>query len=457
MSDTPLEVIILAAGQGTRMNSSTPKVLHQVGGRPMLSHVIETAYALLPQEVHVVIGHGGERVRRELNKASVNWVVQEQQLGTGHAVDQAMPYVAENANVVILYGDVPLVRARTLDALVKHAGEGGLALLTVLLDDPSGYGRIVRDEAGLVKRIVEEKDADEDICQIREVNSGIMVVSAKHLRNWLSRLENSNAQKEFYLTDVIAMAVEDGVNVEAVIVRDTEEVVGINDRVQLARVERMLQRRKAEGLMHAGVTIVDPDRIDIRGMVEAGRDVTIDVGVVLEGYVRLGNGVHIGANCVLRDVNLEEAVEVLPMSVLEKADVGAGCSIGPFARVRPGTVLGNRAKVGNFVEIKNSSIGADSKINHLSYVGDTTMGAEVNIGAGTITCNYDGANKHRTTIGDRVFIGSDTQLVAPVEIGDDATIGAGSTITRDAPPGELSISRSKQQAIRGWKRPTKKR
>jgi bifunctional UDP-N-acetylglucosamine pyrophosphorylase/glucosamine-1-phosphate N-acetyltransferase len=367
-----------------------------------------------------------------------------------------MPGVDPAATVLVLYGDVPLVPAATLANLVERASGDRLALLTVVLDDPKGYGRIVRNGAGQVTSIVEEKDASAEQKKITEVNTGILAVPAKLLGQWLGRIGNNNAQREYYLTDVVGLAVQDGVAVEAYAAAHPDDVLGVNDKLQLAYLERAHQRRQADALMRAGLTLLDPARFDLRGTLEVGRDVTIDVGVVIEGRVALADGVTIGANCVLRDVEIGPGTEVRPMSVLEEAVIGAGCHVGPFARIRPGTVLDAHAHVGNFVELKNAQVGAGSKVNHLSYVGDTVMGRDVNIGAGTITCNYDGANKHRTVIGDRVFVGSDTQLVAPVEVGDDATIGAGSTITREAPAGQLTLSRSAQKSIAGWKRPVKK-
>ena len=450
-----LEIIILAAGQGTRMRSTLPKVLHPLAGKPMLAHVIETAQELSPAAIHIVYGHGGEQVMKVIDDPSLNWVEQAEQLGTGHAVEQAMPEVRADSKVLILYGDVPLIRASTLMGLLERASSG-LGLLTVNLQDPTGYGRIIRDESGQVKAIVEQKDASGDQLQIREGNTGILACAAENLRAWLKKLDNSNAQGEYYLTDVIALAVQDGIPVDAESVAEEDEVGGVNDRLQLAHMERKYQQRCAEALMRSGVTLLDPDRFDVRGRTHIGQDVIIDVGVVLEGEVVLGDRVRIGANCVLRNVRIGNDVTIEPMSHVEESEIGSQCVIGPFARIRPGTRLSEKAKVGNFVEIKNSVIGSASKVNHLSYIGDTTMGSEVNIGAGTITCNYDGANKHRTVIGDRAFIGSDSQLVAPVTVGNDATIGAGSTITRDAPDGELTLSRTGQKSIKDWKRPVKR-
>ena len=450
----PLEIIILAAGQGTRMRSQRPKVLHTLAGRSLLAHVLATARALEPSAIHVVYGHGGEAVPSAFPDAGVNWVLQGRQLGTGHAVDQAIGAVHDGAQVLVLYGDVPLVTRDTLLPLLAAAASG-VGLLTVSLADPRGYGRIIRDESGAVRAIVEHKDATPEQLAIREGNTGILVAPASKLRAWLTVLDNDNAQAEYYLTDVIAMAVAEGRTVAGVPAHDPEEVLGVNDRRQLAQLERAFQRRQANALLDAGATLADPARFDLRGSVAVGQDVFIDVGVVCEGRVVLGDGVRIGANCVLCDVEIGAGTEVLPMSVVESARIGADCAIGPYARIRPGTEVEQGARVGNFVEVKNSRIGVGSKVSHLSYIGDTDMGADVNIGAGTITCNYDGANKYRTVIGDRAFIGSDTQLVAPVRIGDGATIGAGSTITKDAPDDELTLSRNKQQTFPGWQRPVK--
>ncbi len=448
------DIVILAAGQGTRMRSAVPKVLHRLGGKPLLQHVYETAASLSPQTLTIVYGHGGEQVRQCFADWPVDWVEQSQQLGTGHAVQQALPFLNQDI-VLVLYGDVPLLRRETLQRLLAATGENRLALLTVTLADPTGYGRIVRDEGGCVRRIVEEKDAGPEEKSIREVNTGILAIPLCRLRDWLTRLDNDNAQGEYYLTDVIAMAVADGVAVETV-AADPDEVQGVNDKRQLARLERIYQRRQADTLMEQGVTLYDPSRFDVRGEVTAGRDVEIDVNVVLEGQVRLGDRVRIGAGTVVRDADVGDDVEILPHCVIDGVRIGSGSRIGPFARLRPETVLADHVHIGNFVEIKKSSVGAGSKINHLSYVGDSEVGAGVNIGAGTITCNYDGVNKHRTVIEDGAFIGSDTQLVAPVRVGRDATIGAGSTITRDAPEGKLTLSRSRQITVDNWQRPSKK-
>jgi len=459
MPDTqpsPLSVVILAAGQGTRMRSASPKVLHSLAGRPLLAHVIATAQALGAMTIHVVYGHGGEQVRETLGDLDVNWVEQAQQLGTGHAVTQAIPAIPTDHRVLVLYGDVPLISSETLQRLVSAGGAGAVSLLTATLTDPSGYGRIVRGADGNVRAIVEQKDATAEQLAIREINTGMMSMPAARLRSWLVRLGNDNAQGEYYLTDVIAMAVDEGVAVHTVRASAEEEILGVNDRVQLAQLERRYQQRQAEMLMRAGVTLRDPSRFDVRGAVEAGRDIEIDINVILEGRVILGDNVRIGAHCVIKDTEIGSGAVIHPHSVLEKASIGAGCQVGPFARIRPDTVLAEGARIGNFVEVKKSTIGARSKVNHLSYVGDATVGRDANIGAGCITCNYDGVNKYQTVIGDRAFIGSDTQLVAPVEVGDDAVIGAGSTITRPAPAGELTVSRVKQTTVRGWKRPQKK-
>jgi len=451
-----LSIIILAAGQGTRMHSTLPKVLHPLGGRPLLAHVLETAAALQAQAVHVVIGHGAEQVRERFPDARLNWVEQARQLGTGHAVAQALPMVPDEHVVLVMYGDVPLIRAATLEPLCATADSGFVGLLTVELDDPTGYGRILHHLDGSISGIVEEKDASQQQRDIREVNTGFVAASAGALRRWVASLDNRNAQAEFYLTDIVSRAVSDGVGVRGVTAGHVSEVIGINDRKQLAQQERCFQQRQADDCMRAGVTLIDPARFDLRGTLQAGQDVVIDVNAVLEGEVRLGNRVSIGPNCVLNNVHTGDDVTILANCVIEDAVIGNAARIGPFARIRPETVLADDTHVGNFVEIKKSDIGAGSKVNHLSYIGDTTIGSRVNVGAGTITCNYDGANKHRTVIGDNVFIGSDTQLVAPVTVGEGATIGAGSTITRDAPAGELTLSRAEQKSRRGWKRPVKK-
>ena len=452
-----LSVVILAAGQGTRMRSLLPKVLHRLGGRPLLAHVIDTARELKPDSVHVVYGHGGDQVREALADSPVEWVEQADQLGTGHAVDQVMPRIAGDSVVLVLYGDVPLITAATLAPMIEQARRGKLSVLTAKLDNPSGYGRIIRSANGKLVDIVEQKDAGTEQLRIREINTGFLAAPAGLLRGWLQKLDNRNAQGEYYLTDIVGMAVDDDVPVESATAADTDEILGVNDRVQLAHLERVYQRRLAEVLMRAGVSLADPARFDQRGELEAGSDSFIDVNVVFEGEVRLGERVTIGPNCVIRNATLGDDVEVFANTVIDDARIGNACRIGPFARIRPETELAERVHVGNFVELKKSRVAAGSKINHLSYIGDTRMGAGVNIGAGTITCNYDGANKHVTDIGDDVFVGSDTQLVAPVKVGDGATIGAGTTVTRDVPAGQLTLSRCAQKSIEGWSRPVKKK
>jgi len=453
----PLDIVILAAGQGTRMVSALPKVLHPLAGRPLLQHVLDTAAALAPQRLHVVVGHGAEAVREAFGAAEVEWVVQQPQHGTGHAVQQTLSGLAENGDCLILYGDVPLVRAGTLRDLLAATAGGALALLTAELEDPGGYGRILRSAEGQVTAIVEQRDASPAELAIHEVNTGMMAMPEGLLRRWLSRLENRNAQGEYYLTDIVAMAVADAVPVRAVSATDPLEVSGVNTREQLARLERAFQARRARELMLAGVSLADPARLDVRGSLVHGSDVSIDVNVVFEGYVELGSGVRIGPNCLLRDCRIGDGAAVLANSVIEESALGAGCSVGPFARLRPGTDLAEGARIGNFVETKQARIGAGTKINHLSYVGDAELGADVNIGAGTITCNYDGANKHRTTIGDGAFIGSNTALVAPVTVGREATVAAGSVVTSAVPEGALAVARGKQRNIDGWPRPRRKK
>jgi bifunctional UDP-N-acetylglucosamine pyrophosphorylase/glucosamine-1-phosphate N-acetyltransferase len=450
-----LIVVILAAGQGTRMKSRLPKVLHPLAGKPLLSHVINTARSLKPKKIIVVYGHGGEQVPRALAEDDLTWVEQAEQLGTGHAVEQAMGEIDNDNKLLVLYGDVPLIQTTTLAELVRLGSEG-FGLLTVHLANPTGYGRIVRNNHGEVLRIVEEKDASEAERSITEINSGIMCTSAKQMRDWLSQLENNNVQREYYLTDTIGMAVKAGISVKTTHPVAQQEVAGVNSRSQLAELERYYQLQLAEQLMASGVTIIDPARLDIRGQISSGQDVTLDINVVLEGVIKIGNNVHIGPGCVIKDSDIADNVEIKAMSVIEQAKIGQGAKVGPFARLRPGTELAEDVHIGNYVEVKNSQVGIGTKINHLSYVGDTTVGKSVNIGAGTITCNYDGANKYRTIIGDHAFIGSDTQLVAPVEVGKGATIGAGTTLTNDAPAEELTLSRVKQKTITGWQRPVKK-
>ena len=449
-----LDIVILAAGQGTRMRSALPKVLHPVAGKPMLGHVIDTARQLSPQSIQVVIGHGAEKVRERLAADDLAFVVQEQQLGTGHAVAQAQPHLSAE-RVLILYGDVPLIEPATLQRLLEQVTPRQLGLLTVQLADPTGYGRILRDAAGEVQAIVEHKDASEAQRAIREGNTGILAVPGRCLGDWLGRLSNSNAQGEYYLTDVIAMAVADGLRIATVQAADEMEVLGANDRIQLAQLERHYQSRAARRLMAQGVTLIDPARFDLRGEATVGRDVLIDVNVILEGQVVIEDNVQIGPNCVIKDSVLRAGAIVKANSHLEGAELGEGADCGPFARLRPGAVLGKKAHVGNFVELKNAVLGEGAKAGHLSYLGDAEIGARTNIGAGTITCNYDGANKHRTVMGEDVFIGSNSSLVAPLNLGAGSTTGAGSTITQDVPADSLAVGRGKQRNIEGWKRPVK--
>ncbi|MGK9066434.1 bifunctional UDP-N-acetylglucosamine diphosphorylase/glucosamine-1-phosphate N-acetyltransferase GlmU [Stutzerimonas chloritidismutans] len=451
-----LDIVILAAGQGTRMRSALPKVLHPVAGKSMLGHVIDTARALSPTAIHVVIGHGAERVRKSLAADDVQFVMQAEQLGTGHAVAQSLPGLSAE-RVLILYGDVPLIEAQTLERLLDQVGPSQLALLTVELADPTGYGRIVRDEAGRVQAIVEHKDATTQQRLIREGNTGILAVPGDRLGDWLGRLSNRNAQGEYYLTDVIAMAVSDGLTIATEQPIDPMEVQGANDRIQLAELERHYQQRAARRLMAQGVTLRDPARFDLRGEVTVGRDVMIDVNVVLEGRVVIEDGVQIGPNCVIRDSVLRNGAVVKANSHLEGAELGEGADCGPFARLRPGAFLAEGAHVGNFVEVKNARLGEGAKAGHLAYLGDAEIGARANIGAGTITCNYDGANKFRTVIGEDAFIGSNSSLVAPVTLGEGATTGAGSVITADVPARTLALGRARQAVIQGWKRPEKAR
>ena len=451
----PLHVVILAAGEGKRMKSALPKVLQAIAGRPMLAHVVDAARALRPAAVHVVYGHGGDAVRAAFaDQPGLEWAEQDRQLGTGHAVRQAMPKVPDGAQVLVLYGDVPLITAETLHRLL--AAPGRLAVLVADLDDPSGYGRVERDAEGRVARIVEEKDADDAQKRIRTINTGIIAAESTALKRWLEALRNDNAQGEYYLTDVFAQATAEFSAAEMVHVADPLETEGANDPWQLARLERAFQRRQVRALCLAGARVADPARIDIRGEVRVGRDVQIDVDVVFEGEVVLGDGVRIGPFCRLKDVQLAAGSEVRAHCDLEGARSEGAVQVGPFARLRPGSVLADGAHIGNFVETKNAKVGVGSKANHLSYLGDAVVGAGVNIGAGTITCNYDGANKSTTNIGDGAFIGSNSSLVAPVTIGEGATIGAGSTIGKDAPAGKLTVARAKQVTIDGWKRPQKK-
>jgi bifunctional UDP-N-acetylglucosamine pyrophosphorylase/glucosamine-1-phosphate N-acetyltransferase len=454
-----LNIVILAAGQGKRMQSNLPKVLHPIAGRPMLTHVLDSARALGAQCIAVVVGHGAEQVKQAYAvQPDLQFALQQPQLGTGHAVLQAVPLLQEsdtNDVTIILYGDVPLVQPDTLRALLTARADG-VAILTEILPDATGYGRIVRDSKGNVTAIVEHKDATPEQRAIQEVNTGIMAVPTRHLKSWLAKLTNNNAQGEYYLTDIIGMAVAEGVSVNVAHPAASFETLGVNSRLQQAELERLWQRELARRQLEAGVTIVDPARFDLRGELVCGQDVFIDVGCVFEGHVVLADGVRIGAHCVLRNVTLGRSTHIEPFSHLDQAEVGAEAHIGPYARLRPGAMLADATHVGNFVEIKNTKLGKGSKANHLAYVGDADVGERVNIGAGTITCNYDGVNKHRTIIEDDAFIGSDTQLVAPVRVGKGATLGAGTTLTRDAPAGKLTVSRAKQLTIEGWKRPVKK-
>jgi len=451
----PVDIVILAAGQGTRMNSSLPKVLHPIAGRPMLQHVLDAAREFGEVEINVVIGHGSQQVRDAIKADHLHWVLQEEQLGTGHAVKQALPNLRENAAVLILYGDVPLVNVSTLKQLVMQVDENSMALLTVELENPSGYGRILRTPTGDVKEIVEHKDANETQRLVKEVNTGIMAVHQSRLAGWLKELSNNNVQKEYYLTDIVGFASRDGVTVNALVSDSAAEVLGVNDRYQQAQLERICQQRTARQLMAQGVTLLDPARFDCRGHIAAGRDVTIDVNVIFEGKVTLGDNVYIEANCFIKNAVIGSSTVIKANSVIDDAVIAEHCDVGPFARLRPGTVLKKGAKIGNFVETKKSIIGEDSKVNHLSYVGDAKIGDGSNIGAGTITCNYDGVNKHQTTIGSNVFIGSNTALVAPVVIDDGATVGAGSVVTSNVQKNQLAVARGKQRNIDNWQRPEK--
>ena len=451
-----MEVVILAAGQGKRMRSVLPKVLQPIAGRPMLAHVIGAARALEASRICVVYGHGGEVVRERLHDDELMWARQVPQLGTGHAVQQALPQLSDGEMALVLYGDVPLIGAPTLRRLQAAAGTGGLALLTVELSEPTGYGRILRDATGQVTRIVEEKDASVEQRRVREVNTGILVAPVARLRDWLGRIGNDNAQGEYYLTDIIGLAVAEGVEIVTVQPEAVWETLGVNSKPQLAELERIHQRNIAQRLMDDGVTLLDPARIDVRGELVCGRDVEIDVNCVFEGRVELADDVRIGAHCVIRNARIGAGTRLAPFSHVEDTVTGRACVIGPYARTRPGTTLGDDVHLGNFVEVKNSAIADHSKANHLAYVGDADVGRRVNIGAGTITCNYDGANKFRTVIEDDVFIGSDTQLVAPVRVGRGATLGAGTTLTKDAPAEQLTVSRARQVTLAGWKRPVKK-
>lgn len=452
----PLSIVILAAGQGKRMKSDLPKVLQPLAGRPILSHVLEAAKSLGADAIHVVYGHGGDKVREVLANEPVSWVLQAEQLGTGHAVSQAISAIPDDHQVLVLYGDVPLIRKAALEQLLARSANQSLGLLTVVLADPDGYGRIVRDGAGNVVRIVEQKDANTKERAINEINTGLMAAPARSLRKWLAALKNDNSQGEYYLTDIIVMAVREGTQIGAVIAPTETEVLGVNDKVQLAQLETALRAQRATQLMLQGATLADPARIDIRGEVTVGRDVFIDVNAVLVGAVNLGDRVRIGPNCYLKDCRIDADTEIHPNCVVDCATIGPRNSIGPFARIRPESVLHEEVHIGNFVEVKKSEIGAGSKANHLTYLGDATLGRKVNVGAGTVTVNYDGVNKSRTEIGDGAFVGSGSMLVAPVRIGANASTGAGSTITKDAPEGKLTLARARQVTIEGWTRPGKK-
>ena len=452
-----ITTIILAAGKGTRMRSELPKILHNIANRPLLQHVYDTSCQLENNTIKIVYGHGADLVRDTLKDLEASWIEQKQQLGTGHAVQQVSDQIADTDTVLILYGDVPLLKLTTVKQLIANVNDQSLALLTVNLDNPTGYGRIVRDASGQVTKIVEEKDASASEKLINEGNTGIMAVQGKALKKWLNQLNNNNAQGEYYLTDVIEMAVADGITVVTNQPESVDEVLGVNNRIQLSHLERVYQQEQANRLMELGVTLADPARFDLRGSIETlGIDIVVDVNVIIEGKNSIGNNVKIGANTHIKDSIIGDNVEILANCVIDNVVIGQGSKIGPFARLRPETVLAENVHIGNFVEIKKSSVAASSKINHLSYIGDTTVGSRVNIGAGTITCNYDGVNKFRTIIEDGAFIGSDTQLVAPVTIGKNATIGAGSTITKDSPENQLTLSRVKQVSLADWQRPIKK-
>ena len=450
-----LAVVILAAGKGTRMKSDLPKVLHPIAGRPMVQHVVDAAGALDPDNTVLIYGHGGDAVRQAVTGSRLQWAEQAEQLGTGHAVAQALPHLEEDV-VLVLYGDVPLIQPQTLRDFVARGDDPSLALMTLTLDDPSGYGRVIRDGDGKVRRVVEQKDASADEKAVREINTGILACTRRFLNDSLPRLSNSNAQGEYYLTDLIAMAVDAGMEVVTEQPGHAWEVDGVNDRVQLARLERVYQRVRAESLMRAGVTLLDPARLDIRGNLQCGQDVTLDINTVLVGDVVIGDRVTVGPNCLIRNARIGSGTHIEANSVVDGAVVGEECQVGPFARLRPGTELAARAKVGNFVETKKAYVGEGSKVNHLTYIGDSRIGKGVNVGAGTITCNYDGVNKFQTVMKDGAFIGSNSSLVAPVTIGENATVGAGSVVTKDVPDQGLAVARGQQRNIQNWSRPEKK-
>lgn len=447
-------VVILAAGKGTRMYSDLPKVLHLLAGKPMVQHVIDTAKSIGASDIHLVYGHGGDLLKDKLGEQNLNWVLQAEQLGTGHAMQQAAPSFQDDEDIVMLYGDVPLIAKDTLDRLIEVKPQGGIGLLTVILDNPTGYGRIIRENNEVVG-IIEQKDATEEQRKIQEINTGIMVASGKDFKRWLAQLNNDNAQGEYYITDIIALAHKEGNKIATVHPSRLSEMEGVNNRLQLAALERVYQKEQAEKLLLAGVMLIDPERFDIRGTLTHGRDIIIDTNVIIEGNVTLGNNVQIQSGCILKNCVIGDNSIISPYSVIENSELSSECTVGPFARLRPGAKLAAKAHVGNFVEMKNATLGLGSKAGHLSYLGDAQIGDNVNIGAGTITCNYDGANKHKTIIGDDVFVGSDTQLVAPVSVAKGATIGAGTTVTRDVNEDELVVSRVKQMHIKNWQRPVK--
>ncbi|WP_205955815.1 bifunctional UDP-N-acetylglucosamine diphosphorylase/glucosamine-1-phosphate N-acetyltransferase GlmU [Pantoea stewartii] len=456
MSNSAMSVVILAAGKGTRMYSDLPKVLHTLAGKPMVQHVIDAAKGLGAQQVHLVYGHGGDQLKATLTDSAVNWVLQAEQLGTGHAMQQAAPHFADDEDIMMLYGDVPLISEETLQRLRDAKPEGGIGLLTVVLDNPTGYGRIMR-ENGTIVGIIEQKDASPVQLAINEINTGILIANGGDLKRWLAKLTNNNAQGEYYITDIIALAHQEGRVINAVHPARNSETDGVNNRLQLATLERTYQQEQAEKLLLAGVMLRDPARFDLRGTLQHGRDVEIDVNVIIEGQVTLGNRVKIGAGCVIKNSVISDDCEISPYSVIEDANLATDCTVGPFARLRPGSELAQAAHVGNFVEMKKARLGKGSKAGHLSYLGDAEIGANVNIGAGTITCNYDGANKFKTVIGDNVFVGSDTQLVAPVSVAAGATIAAGTTVMKDISTADLVYNRKEQNHKAGWQRPQKKK